>query len=50
MEAAAKVKVKAIAFRYGDWSDKELTEAIKIYDGTADLLAHYETLVFARGI
>ena len=50
IEAAAKVKVKAIAFRCGGWSDKDLMGAIMTYDGPADLLAHYETSVFVKGI
>jgi HAD superfamily hydrolase (TIGR01509 family) len=45
IEAAAKVKIKAIAFRCGGWSDKDLAGAIMIYDGPADLLAHYDTSV-----
>ncbi len=50
IEAAAKVKSKAIAFRCGGWSDKDLAGAIMIYDGPADLLAHYETSVLVNGI
>jgi len=50
IEAAAKVKVKTIAFRCGGWSDKDLAGAISSYDGPADLLAHYETSVFIMGI
>jgi HAD superfamily hydrolase (TIGR01549 family) len=50
IEAAAKVKVKTIAFRCGGWSDKDLAGAISIYDGPADLLAHYETSVLVKGI
>lgn len=45
-EAAAKVGVQTIAFRSGGWSDEDLTKAIAVYDGPADLLAHYETSVF----
>ena len=50
IEAAAKVKVKTVAFRCGGWSDKDLAGTISIYDGPADLLAHYETSVFVKGI
>lgn len=48
-EAAAKVGVQTIAFRSGGWSDEDLRKAIAVYDGPADLLAHYETSVFATG-
>ncbi len=48
-EAAAKVGVQTIAFRSGGWSDEDLTKAIAVYDGPADLLAHYETSVFVTG-
>jgi HAD superfamily hydrolase (TIGR01509 family) len=50
IEAAAQVEVKAIAFRCGGWSDKDLAGAIMIYDGPADLLAHYDTSVLLKGI
>jgi HAD superfamily hydrolase (TIGR01509 family) len=50
IEAAAKVKVKTIAFRCGGWSEKDLVGAISIYDGPADLLTRYDTSVFVKGI
>ncbi len=50
IEAAAQVNVKTIAFRCGGWSDKDLAGAIMIYDGPADLLAHYETSVLVKGV
>lgn len=50
IEAAAKVKVKPIAVRCGGWSDKDLAGAISIYDGPADLLAHYDTSIFVKEI
>lgn len=34
--------IKIIAFRCGGWSDRDLQGAIAIYDGPADLLAHYD--------
>ena len=40
IDAAAKARVQAIAFRSGGWSDVDLKGAIAIYDGPADLLAH----------
>ncbi len=43
IEAARKVGVGTIAFRCGGWSDQDLAGAIAIYDGPADLLAHYES-------
>src|SRR6266567_4369871 len=48
IEAAAKVNIKTIAFRCGGWSDKDLAGAIMIYDGPADLLAHYDTTVLVK--
>ena len=39
IEAAQKAGVPAIAFRCGDWSDRDLAGALAIYDGPADLLA-----------
>ena len=50
IEAAAKMNIKTIAFRCGGWSDKDLAGAIMIYDGPADLLAHYDTSVLVKGI
>ena len=48
IEAARKVHVGTIAFRCGGWSDKDLAGAIAIYDGPADLLAHYDSSPLAR--
>lgn len=42
IEAATRAGIKTIAFRSGGWSDRDLQGAIAIYDGPADLLAHYE--------
>lgn len=41
IEAATRASVQTIAFRCGGWSDQDLQGAIAIYDGPADLLAHY---------
>jgi phosphoglycolate phosphatase-like HAD superfamily hydrolase len=41
IEAATKAGVSIIAFRSGGWDDASLAGAIAIYDGPADLLAHY---------
>lgn len=48
VEAATKAKVRCIAFRSGGWSDKALDGAVEIYDGPADLLAHYESSLIGR--
>ncbi len=48
IEAAQKVGIGTIAFRCGGWSDSDLADAISIYDGPADLLAHYDTSPLAR--
>jgi HAD superfamily hydrolase (TIGR01509 family) len=50
VEAAAQVEVKTIAFRCGGWSDDHLQGAIAIYDGPADLLAHYQESPLVQGI
>ncbi len=48
IESAQKVGIKTIAFRSGGWSDQDLQGAIAIYDGPADLLAHYDSSILAR--
>jgi len=50
IESAAQAGIKTIAFRCGGWSDKDLAGAICIYDGPADLLAHYDASPLAKGI
>jgi HAD superfamily hydrolase (TIGR01509 family) len=50
IEAAAKVKIKTIAFRCGGWNDTDLAGAVMIYDGSADLLAHYDESLLVKGI
>ena len=42
IEAARKVHVRTVAFRSGGWKDADLAGALAIYDGPADLLAHYD--------
>lgn len=42
IEAARKAQVRTIAFRCGGWKDANLAGALAIYDGPADLLAHYD--------
>lgn len=50
IEAAAKAGVRTIAFRCGGWSDDKLKGAAEIYDGPADLLAHYAASLIGREI
>jgi HAD superfamily hydrolase (TIGR01509 family) len=50
IEAAAKVQIQTIAFRCGGWSDDDLQGACAIYDGPADLLAHYEQSPLAQKV
>jgi HAD superfamily hydrolase (TIGR01509 family) len=42
IQAAGKVGVDVIAFRCGGFPDRDLKGALEIYDGAADLLAHYD--------
>ena len=48
IEAAAKARVRSIAFRCGGWTDDALKAAAEIYDGPADLLAHYESSLIGK--
>jgi HAD superfamily hydrolase (TIGR01509 family) len=48
VEAATKAGVRCIAFRAGGWRDQDLRGAAEIYDGPADLLAHYQTSLIGR--
>lgn len=48
VEAATRAGVKCIAFRSGGWNDDRLDGAIEIYDGPADLLAHYNASPLGR--
>lgn len=48
IEAAQKVHVGTIAFRCGGWKDADLAGAIAIYDGPADLLAHFDSSPLVR--
>jgi HAD superfamily hydrolase (TIGR01509 family) len=50
IEAAAKADVRTIAVRCGGWSDEKLKGAAEIYDGPADLLAHYAASLIGREI
>ena len=46
--AATKAKVRSIGFRSGGWTDEALQGAVEIYDGPADLLAHYDSSLLGR--
>jgi HAD superfamily hydrolase (TIGR01509 family) len=48
IEAASKAKVRTIAFRSGGWPEEVLRGAAEIYDGPADLLAHYDSSLLGR--
>lgn len=48
IEAATRAKVRAIGFRSGGWTDEALEGAVEIYDGPADLLAHYDSSLLGR--
>lgn len=41
IESAGKAGVRTIALRCGGWADRDLTDALAIYDDPADLLRHY---------
>jgi HAD superfamily hydrolase (TIGR01509 family) len=48
VEAASKAGVRTIGFLSGGWTRKELKGAAEIYDGPADLLAHYDTSLLGK--
>ena len=48
IEAAARAKVRTIAFRSGGWSDADLHGAVEIYDGPANLLARYDSSLLRK--
>ena len=48
VEAAARAGVRSIGFRSGGWNDDNLKGAIAIYDGPADLLAHFDASPLGR--
>jgi HAD superfamily hydrolase (TIGR01509 family) len=48
VEAATRADVRVIAFRSGGWDDTSLKGAVQIYDGPADLLAHYDESLLGR--
>ena len=48
VEAATRAGVRIIGFRSGGWKDEDLSGAVAIYDGPADLLANYSSSVLGR--
>lgn len=48
IEAAGKAGLRTIAFLSGGWKEKELKGAAEIYDGPADLLAHYDASLIGK--
>jgi HAD superfamily hydrolase (TIGR01509 family) len=48
VEAATRADVRVIAFRSGGWDDTSLKGAVQIYNGPADLLAHYDESLLGR--
>ena len=48
VEAASKAGIRTIGFLSGGWTRKELKGAAEIYDGPADLLAHYDTSLLGK--
>jgi membrane protein len=48
ISAAAKIRVKTIALRSGEFTDEQLSGAVEIYDDIADLLANYDRSYLSR--
>ncbi|HZE08608.1 MAG TPA: HAD family hydrolase [Gemmatimonadaceae bacterium] len=48
VEAASRAHVRIIGFRSGGWDDRHLEGAVEVYDGPADLLAHYDSSLLGR--
>lgn len=48
VEASTRAGVRIIAFRSGGWKDADLKGAAEIYDGPADLVAHYDASLIGR--
>ena len=48
VEAATRAGVRIIGFRSGGWKDEDLSGAVEIYDGPADLLANYSSSLLGR--
>ena len=48
VEAATRAGVRAIGFLSGGWTREALKGAVEIYEGPADLLAHYDTSLLGK--
>ncbi len=48
VDAALRAGVRAVAVRSGGHPDAVLARAVAIYDDAADLLAHFDTSIFAQ--
>lgn len=48
IESASRARVRVVAVRCGGWKDADLSGAIAVYDGPADLLAQYESSPFRK--
>lgn len=49
VQAARAAGVGCVALRSGGWTDKDLGDALAVYDDPADLLAHFDASPFATG-
>jgi phosphoglycolate phosphatase-like HAD superfamily hydrolase len=47
VKAANRAGVRCVAVRSGGWDDDALSDAVAVYQDTADLLAHYDESPFA---
>ena len=50
VEASLRAGVPIVGVRSGGWGEEELAGAVEVWDGPADLLAHYEQSAIARGV
>ena len=48
VEAATKAKLRTIAFLSGGWTKEKLKGAVEIYEGPADLVAHYDSSLIGK--
>jgi phosphoglycolate phosphatase-like HAD superfamily hydrolase len=48
--AAHKAGVRVVALRCGGWGDANLANAVAVYQDPADLLAHYDSSPFVKGL
>ncbi|MDQ3674326.1 MAG: HAD family hydrolase [Gemmatimonadota bacterium] len=48
IEAATRAGVRIIGFRSGGWGDADLSGAVEIYDGPADLLESYSSSLLGK--